>query len=205
MTVPAHLPEPSSSECDDHDSEFAHPGFEHRTRDVAHDGAQDGTHDGTHDGVHDSTPDRITLRTWLRLLACANVIEGRVKSLLREEFETTLPRFDLLAQLDAAATESVHGLTMSELSRRLMVTNGNLTGLVDRLAREALVSRAVSPQDRRTQVVRLTPAGKQALDAMTPDHLGWIRSMFSELSTEECLQMYTLLGKLKTSAQRAAI
>lgn len=147
----------------------------------------------------------ITLRTWLRLLACSNVIEGRVRGLLREEFDTTLPRFDLLAQLDAAAAESVHGLTMSELSRRLMVTNGNLTGLVDRLVREDLVSRAVSPNDRRTQIIRITPAGKQALDTMTPDHLRWIRSMFSELTPDECRQLYLLLGKLKHSAQNATI
>jgi DNA-binding MarR family transcriptional regulator len=146
--------------------------------------------------------DRIALRTWLRLLACSNTIEGQIRSRLRARFLTTLPRFDLLAQLDAAASESVRGLTMSELSRRLMVTNGNLTGLVDRLARERLVTRAVLPRDRRTQIVRLTPAGKQALDAMTPDHLAWVSAMFTRLTEQERMQLYTLLGKLKTSAQQ---
>lgn len=148
---------------------------------------------------------RATLRTWLRLLACTNLIEGRIRTLLREQFDTTLPRFDLLAQLDAAAAESVRGLTMSELSRRLMVTNGNLTGLVDRLVRERLVSRAVSPQDRRTQMVRLTPLGKRTLDTMTPDHQAWVESMFDGLTPDERAQLYTLLGKLRTSARRAGM
>jgi DNA-binding MarR family transcriptional regulator len=145
---------------------------------------------------------REILRTWLRLLTCTNTIEARVRTMLRERFDSTLPRFDLLVQLDAAASESVHGLTMSELSRRLMVTNGNLTGLVDRLARERLVSRAVSPDDRRTQVVRLTTAGKRALDEMIPEHQSWVSDMFSGLSESERAQLYTLLGKLKSSAQR---
>jgi DNA-binding MarR family transcriptional regulator len=94
---------------------------------------------------------------------------------------------------------------MSELSRRLMVTNGNLTGLVDRLARERLVTRAILPQDRRTQIVRLTPAGKQALDAMTPDHFAWVSEMFGGLTEQERTQLYTLLGKLKASVQQAVI
>ncbi len=148
---------------------------------------------------------RVTLRAWLRLLACTNVIEGRVRSLLREQFDTTLPRFDLLAQLDAASNDSVPGLTMSELSRRMMVTNGNITSLVDRLAREQLISRAVSPTDRRTQIVRITAKGRQALGEITPDHQRWVTSMFAELEPEECAQLYTLLGKLKTSAQLATI
>lgn len=86
-----------------------------------------------------------------------------------------------------------------------MVTNGNLTGLVDRLARERLISKTVLPQDRRAQIIHLTPAGKHALDTMTPDHLTWIKQMFSDLTEQERTQLYTLLGKLKTSAQQAAI
>jgi DNA-binding MarR family transcriptional regulator len=92
---------------------------------------------------------------------------------------------------------------MSELSRRLMVTNGNLTGLVDRLVREGLVSRTVSPPDRRTQIISLTPAGRAALGAMTPDHAMWVGDMFSGLTDAERRQLYSLLGKLKQSAQIA--
>jgi DNA-binding MarR family transcriptional regulator len=141
---------------------------------------------------------------WLRMLACTNLIEGRVRGALREQFDTTLPRFDLLAQLDAAATEAPRGLTMSELSRRLMVTNGNLTGLVDRLVREGLVTRLVSPPDRRAQMISLTVAGKRALDDMTPAHAEWISDMFGGLSDTERRQLHTLLGKLKRSVQAAA-
>lgn len=161
--------------------------------------------DGDFEGDTVEADGRLALRTWLRLLGCANLIEGRLQTMLRERFETTLPRFDLLAQLDSAAAESVQGVTMSELSRRLMVTNGNVTGLVERLAREKLVSRVISPSDRRTQMVRLTPAGKAALDTMTPDHSAWIQTMFTALTPEERTQLYTLLGKLKSSAQQAPL
>jgi DNA-binding MarR family transcriptional regulator len=143
------------------------------------------------------------LRSWLRLLACSSLVEGEVRRRLRADFGITLPRFDLLAQLDAASRESVKGLTMSELSRRLMVTNGNLTGLVERLVQERLVSRAASATDRRTQIVRLTPAGRRALHAMTPAHEAWIDSLFGELSPDDHVQLQALLGKLRGSIRHA--
>ncbi|MEO7104676.1 MAG: MarR family transcriptional regulator, partial [Gemmatimonadaceae bacterium] len=111
---------------------------------------------------------------------------------------------DLLAQLDASSADAPGGLTMSELSRRLMVTNGNLTGLVDRLVREGLVARVVSPPDRRAQMISLTAAGKAALNAMTPAHAEWITDMFDGLDDTERRQLYRLLGKLKRSTQAAA-
>lgn len=141
------------------------------------------------------------LRTWLRLLACSGLIEREIRSRLREEFDITLPRFDVLAQLDAASAESVTGLTMSELSRRLMVTNGNLTGLIEALVGERLVSRVASPTDKRMQIVRLTPAGKRALDAMTPVHESWIEDMFAGLSPDECAALDSLLGRLRASVR----
>lgn len=147
---------------------------------------------------------REVLRTWLRMLACTNIIEGRIRTELREKFDTTLPRFDLLAQLDAASAAAPRGLTMSELSRRLMVTNGNLTGLVERLVREGLVTRTVSAPDRRAQMISLTPAGRRALGAMTPDHASWVDEMFSGLDGDERGQLYVLLGKLKRSARIAS-
>jgi DNA-binding MarR family transcriptional regulator len=144
-----------------------------------------------------------SLRVWLRLLTCSNLVEGRVRSQLREEFDITLPRFDVLAQLDAAARDDVHGLTMSELSRRLMVTNGNLTGLIERLVQEGLVSRAASATDRRTQIVRLSAAGRRALHAMAPQHERWIDEMLAELSAGERAQLYALLGKLRDSIRHS--
>ncbi|MEO5817660.1 MAG: MarR family transcriptional regulator [Gemmatimonadaceae bacterium] len=144
-----------------------------------------------------------SLRVWLRLLACTTAVEGAVRSRLRDEFAITLPRFDVLAQLAAAARDDVQGLTMSELSRRLMVTNGNLTGLIERLVQEGLVSRAASATDRRTQIVRLSAAGRRALLAMAPRHEQWIDEMFEELSVDDRTQLYTLLGKLRTSVKRS--
>ena len=145
--------------------------------------------------------DKLELRVWLRLLTCANLIESRVRAGLRETFDITLPRFDLLAQLDRAA----EGLTMGELSERLMVSNGNITGLTDRLVAEGLVSRSPSRSDRRQSRVKLTQAGKRAFDAMTPVHERWIDEMLAAMSRGEMAQLLALLGKLKRSVQGAGL
>src|SRR5207237_6595790 len=117
----------------------------------------------------DAAAGRATLRTWLRLLTCVNLIENRIRGRLREQFASTLPRFDVLAQLDAAAKELTRGLSLSELCQRLMVSNGNLTGLVETLVSDGLVHRSVAAHDRRSQIVRLTPAGKRAFARMVPE------------------------------------
>ncbi len=139
------------------------------------------------------TDDRLELRLWLRLLTCSNLIDARVRRGLRDTFDTTLPRFDLLAQLDRAPD----GLSLSALSRRLMVSNGNMTGLVERLAAEGLVESRPQDGDRRGRLVRLTAAGKRAFDAMTPIHERWIAAMLGRLDRAEMAQLHTLLGKLK--------
>lgn len=143
--------------------------------------------------------DKLELRVWIRLLTCANLIEQRVRAGLRETFDVTLPRFDVLAQLDRAAD----GLSMGELSNRLMVSNGNVTGLVDRLVDEGLVTRIALPQDRRQSRVKLTPAGKRSFDAMTPQHERWIDDLFAGLSRPEMAQLLELLAKLKQSVAAA--
>jgi DNA-binding MarR family transcriptional regulator len=143
--------------------------------------------------------DKIELRVWLRLLTCTNMIETQVRTRLREEFDTTLPRFDLLAQLE----REPQGLTMGELSSRLMVSGGNVTGLVDSLLREGLVAREPHPGDRRRQIIRLTAAGRSAFDAMTPVHEQWVDAMMAELSRTEMGELIRLLGKLKSSIQHA--
>ena len=142
-----------------------------------------------------SKDDRLDLRVWFRLLTCATMIERGAREGLRGEFGITLPRFDLLSQLDRAAG----GLTMGELSRRLMVTNGNVTGLIDRLVEEGLVERRPSPSDRRAQLVRLTGAGKAAFDAMIPKHQAFIAQRFAGLTRGELAELHRLLGKLKAS------
>lgn len=139
---------------------------------------------------------RLEIRVWLRLLTCTRLIETAVRAQMRATFGTTLPRFDLLAQLDRAP----EGLAMSELSSRLMVTNGNVTGLTDALVREGLVERTPDPKDRRSLRIRLTEAGKREFDAMTPAHALWIDRLMAGLSHAEMTQLLELLGKLKRSA-----
>lgn len=147
--------------------------------------------------------EQASLRTWLRLLTCTSLVEREVRGRLRDRFDTTLPRFDVLAQLDAASREQKGDLTMSELSRRLMVTNGNLTALVERLVQEGLVKRAPAPGDRRTQFVSLTLAGRRALDSMTPEHQRWIDNLFSGLSASDRSHLFELLGKLSNSVHHS--
>jgi DNA-binding MarR family transcriptional regulator len=142
-----------------------------------------------HDAHHES------LRLWLRLLTCTLTIERRVRAQLREQFAMTLPRFDLMAQLE----RNPEGLKMGELSRRLMVTSGNVTGLTDQLVREGLVERMAIPADRRAFLIRLTVRGKQAFDAMAAEHESWVIEMLSGLSSSERDRLHALLGRLKTT------
>ncbi|MFN3885298.1 MAG: MarR family winged helix-turn-helix transcriptional regulator, partial [Rhodocyclaceae bacterium] len=117
------------------------------------------------------------LRLWLRMLTCTQLVEQRVRRRLRTEFQTTLPRFDLMAQLE----RHPEGLQMKELSRRLMVTGGNVTGVTDQLVREGLVERLSVPDDRRAYRVRLTPAGREAFARMAHAHEQWIVEAFARL------------------------
>jgi DNA-binding MarR family transcriptional regulator len=147
------------------------------------------------------TPDhhREELRLWLRLLTCTALIEGEIRKRLRDRFDVTLPRFDLMAQLDRAP----NGLTLSDLSKRMMVSNGNLTGLVDRLVRSGHLARRRADADRRAQVVSLTEAGRAEFRAMAAEHEGWIDALFRDLAAEEVDDLMRLLSKLKRSARRA--
>jgi DNA-binding MarR family transcriptional regulator len=133
------------------------------------------------------------LKLWLRLLACTTRVEGVVRNRLRSEFSTTLPRFDLLAQLE----REPEGLTMGELSQRLMVTGGNVTGITDQLEAEGLVKRAAHPTDRRAFAVQLTPSGKRQFRRMAAVHEQWVIDLFAGWSAEEKSQVYALLAVLK--------
>jgi DNA-binding MarR family transcriptional regulator len=123
-----------------------------------------------------------------------------VRTRLRERFATTLPRFDLMAQLE----RNPDGLKMGELSRRLMVTGGNVTGVTDQLVAEGLVRREPIAGDRRAHAVRLTPKGKQAFDAMAAEHEGWVEELLSGLTRAERAHLYALLGRLKTTIHERA-
>ena len=143
--------------------------------------------------------DTLELRVWLRLLTCTQMISTKVRLALREQFSTTLPRFDALAQLDRVP----EGLPMSELSRRLMVTGGNVTAIVDRLLEEQLVTRVADPDDRRRQIVTLTAKGRQRFKQMAPTHQVWIDDIMHDIDPSTLQQLYTILGQLKQSAEQS--
>jgi DNA-binding MarR family transcriptional regulator len=137
------------------------------------------------------------LRLWLRLLTCTNLIEGEIRTRLRDTFGVTLPRFDLMAQLDRASD----GMTLSAVSRRMMVSNGNVTGLVERLVESGHLERRTAEHDRRAQVIRLTELGRVEFRAMAAAHEAWIADIFSGLDRPELDELMRLLAKTKTSAR----
>jgi DNA-binding MarR family transcriptional regulator len=137
--------------------------------------------------AHSEHPEE--LRLWLRLLTCTQLIEKQV----RNEFGTTLPRFDLMSQLERAPD----GLKMNELSRRMMVTGGNVTGITDQLVAEGLVERVDVEGDRRAWRVRLTPRGRRLFNDMAQQHEAWIVDAFAALNAKEIAQLHKLLGKVK--------
>jgi DNA-binding MarR family transcriptional regulator len=144
--------------------------------------------------AHSEHPE--ALRLWLRLLTCTQLVEKQVRALLRERFDTTLPRFDLMAQLE----RSPGGLKMNELSRRMMVTGGNVTGITDQLVSEGLVERIDVEGDRRAYRVRLTAKGRKQFNDMARQHEGWIVDAFAGLSEKDIATLHKLLGKVKQHA-----
>ena len=139
------------------------------------------------------------LKIWLRLLACTTRVENVIRQRLRSEFGTTLPRFDLMAQLDREA----EGLSMGELSARLMVTGGNVTGIVDQLEGEGLVVREDHPTDRRAFRVRLTAAGRRQFRRMAAVHEAWIVKLFDGWDATQKNQVHGLLATLKQHLTRS--
>ena len=141
--------------------------------------------------AHSEHPE--ALRLWLRLLTCTQLVEKQVRTQLRERFDTTLPRFDLMAQLE----RNPRGLKMGELSRRLMVTGGNVTAITDQLVAEGLVERRPIEGDRRALAVRLTAKGRRAFDTMATAHERWVIEMFAGMSRVERERLHALLGRVK--------
>jgi DNA-binding MarR family transcriptional regulator len=120
-------------------------------------------------------------------------VENTIRSRLRTTFDITLPRFDLMAQLE----RQPEGLRMGEISRRMMVTGGNVTGIVAQLEREELVARVIDPLDGRAFVVRLTPAGRTAFAEMAAVHEGWVAELFRDIPAADKTTMIALLDKMK--------
>ncbi|WP_246478711.1 MarR family winged helix-turn-helix transcriptional regulator [Kaustia mangrovi] len=140
------------------------------------------------------------LRLWLRLLTCTNMIEAEIRRRLRQRFDVTLPRFDLMAQLEKAPD----GLTLSEVSKRMMVSSGNVTGLVERLVNDGLIERRTAPNDRRATYVRLTARGHESFAEMAGEHGDWIGEVFEGLSDGQIDELMALLETLKASVRQGA-
>ena len=168
----------------------------------------DSTNDPSHAALSDAedlghearagNDDHAVLKLWLRMLASTTQIEAEIRKRLRERFDITLARFDYMAQL----YRYKDGLKMRVLSRYLMVTGGNVTGLTDELEREGVVSRTASPDDRRAWIVSLTPKGRRSFEAMASEHEQWILEMFSGLDMKTVKQLHSQLGQLRVHVMR---
>jgi len=134
-----------------------------------------------------------SLKLWLRMLSCTTRIENEIRSRLRSTFGITLPRFDLMAQLERYP----QGLRMGELSKRMMVTGGNITGITDQLEQEKLVARVPDPKDGRAYSVKLTAAGRRAFDEMARVHEGWVAELLQDMPYDDKEQLIGLLSQMK--------
>ena len=139
-----------------------------------------------------------SLRLWLRLLTCSRLIENHVRKSLAAQFKTTLPRFDLMAQLERFPD----GLQMGELSRRMLVTGGNVTGIVDQLEGAGLIVRTADPADRRAYLVKLTKEGRRIFGQMAVEHESWIVNLFSGIPKRDQRVLSESLSHLRTQLIR---
>ena len=142
--------------------------------------------------------DHAVLRLWLRLLASTTQIEAEIRRRLRERFGISLARFDYMAQL----YRHREGLKMRALSRYLMVTGGNVTGLTDELERDGLVARETDPLDQRGRIVTLTAKGRRAFETMAREHEAWILELFAGLDGRAVKQLHDHLGTLRVHLMR---
>lgn len=143
--------------------------------------------------------ENLEARVWLRMLTCANLIESELRERLRTDFDTTLARFDVLAQLARPPEEP----TMSELSQRLMVTKGSITDVIGRLETAGLVERRRDPEDGRIQRVRLTARGRRLAEELIPVHNAWLAELLRDLGRSDLRALDKLLGRLRALLRTA--
>jgi DNA-binding MarR family transcriptional regulator len=140
-------------------------------------------------------PGALDLRVWLRLLSCAKIIEKRLRRNFEEQFDTTLPRFDVLATV----ARQPAGLRMGELSRALLVSNGNVTAIVRQLQEEGLLCALPDPEDGRSAKVSLTPAGRERFRILAAAHHDWVREAMRDFPQDHQAALFDLLGRLRSS------
>lgn len=146
-------------------------------------------------GPTSTGPGKERLRLWIRLLRASRTIEAELRERLKKEFDTTLPRFDVMAAL----YRSPEGMLMSDLSRFLLVSNGNVTGIVDRLVSEGLVTRARRNGDRRTSMVRLTDEGSRSFAAIAAAHENWVGELLGTVSEDEARRLTGMLKSFRSN------
>ncbi|QKS02138.1 MarR family transcriptional regulator [Sphingomonas sp. CL5.1] len=135
---------------------------------------------------------------WVRLLGCAKIIEKQLRRNFQDQFDTTLPRFDVMAALDRVA----EGLTMGALSRALLVSNGNVTAIVRQLQELGMVISRPDPADGRSAIVALTPRGKVHFATLASAHHQWVRTALKDFPPDRQEQLLTLLTDLRRSLSR---
>jgi len=146
-------------------------------------------------GPTSAGPGKDRLRLWIRLLRASRTIEAELRERLKTEFNTTLPRFDVMAAL----YRSPEGMLMSDLSRFLLVSNGNVTGIVDRLVCEGLVTRARRNGDRRTSMVRLTEEGSKSFAVIAAAHESWVGELLGTVSEDEARRLTGMLKSFRSN------
>ena len=139
------------------------------------------------------------LRLWLRLFSVTRLIENDVRSKLQSQFDVTFPRFDILSQLYRVPD----GLILGELSQRLMVSPGNITSVIKRLIEDGMIVRNQNPDDRRENIVQMTPEGRKKFAQMAEANEAWIRNLTKDMAPADIRSLQALLQKLKTSVRRA--
>ncbi len=137
------------------------------------------------------------LRLWLQLLTLTTVVEKKIRRKLSDEFETTLPRFDVMATLDRASGK----MAMGELSKKLLVSKGNVTWVVSSLVKQGLVKREQDKNDKRTHHLSLTVKGRREFEAQARANRRWVTEIFSGLNEQEMIEMTEKLSKLKEAAK----
>lgn len=137
------------------------------------------------------------LRLWLRIVSCSQMVEQEIRSMLRDKFDTTLPRFELLSALDRVPD----GLSMGELSSWLMVTKGNVTGIAERLSEDGYIKRNPTPTDRRSFCVTLTPKGKELYEEMENEYEALLDKLFTEVSLDDSDMFTGVLAKVKEQVE----
>ncbi len=149
--------------------------------------------DGSQDMPNEPTLERQRLRVWLRILKLQRLIGAELRERLRVEYDTTLPQFDVMSALDRTGV----GLTMSALSEALMVSNGNVTGIVERLVEQGLVERAPVAGDRRATLVRLTGRGRETFAEMAARHRDWVSDALGGLNVQDAAALIGLLDRAR--------